>query len=1235
MPLNLATKMKLAFVFRTLLAVSVFVWPSASALADGLPVRTTAVDFNSTIIGLNAGDPTGAARFAKGVAAGDVNGDGNPDLAIGMPDLDSVYIRLLDANQQVIGGITIPDPDPRPDQQNAFGFSLAFVDITADGVPELLIGSPGYVYPGAPADHFNHGAVYLVTFTDTATLAHTIVLTQSPLNNPFTVNDHRYGYDLSSVGGDLNLDGYPDVFVSAPANLQRVYILSFRPDGTLPDITVDNVITTSRLGVTLAGNVLNFGQSVTMLDDWDGDPTTVDFAVGVPGAQRPDQPQNINTGAVLFGHIRPGNPPQIIASRTSRVFGVSHDPDAGPAYRFGDSVAATWDQDGNGFNDIIVRHGEGYMVLGRPNPPRTGSSGTIEGTLLPILRNENQPTTAISDVTDLGDVDGDGVRDNAFFFPFLSGNPGITGLVRIEYNHRLDDAVLSTLEPTPLFVDADAVAGSNDGTSWANAFTDLQNALAAAPEPGVLLVAEGTYSPGGAATDTFALRRNVALLGGFDGTETGPADRTRDPLDHPTILNGAGVSYHVVTGSGAGRTALLDGFTITGGVANGPTGDGHHLGAGIVVDDASTRFLFRGSPVFRHLHVTGNSATAGGGIYINLARPSILNSRFTGNSASNGGAIYVNDADRPVLTNLLLADNTATSAGGGLYTTSGTHLATNLTLTANTAPNASAVRVNSGTLAIRNSIVWNNTGAAQQITGAATLTNTLTADPLLDGAFVPQLGSPAINTGDNSFNFQPCDAAGGARIVAVTIDLGAFENEVNPIFIDADAAGASSGASWVDAFSDLQTALGLAVAGHELWIAAGEYSPGPARADTFALKNGVAIYGGFSGGEDTRDQRDPNPLSNGTSLDGSAADNFHVVTATGTEASALLDGFTITGGLANGSAANRQHVGGGITIDGSGAPTLRNLNIAGNTAVAGGGLYANLAAPAIVNSRFVANHATDGGGGTYLNDSAGSTLTNLLFASNSAIVRAGGLFTNAGTLTATNLTFTGNNAPSESAIRIHSGALILRNSIVWNNTGAAQQIGPGALAGGSSNNLIAIDPLLDAAFVPQLGSPAIDAGGNPFNPEPLDLAGAPRIINRLIDIGAFESPFVTFAGQFPGLDPEDDANANGLTNYQDYAAGFDPTAPQLAGNAPTLFFQNGDLIFQSTVRINASDVHTSTEGSPDLHFWQTLQAGIDFEEIAVISQTPNRVQIQLRLLFAEPAPSRYFLRRRFSATPMP
>src|SRR5690242_524725 len=71
---------------------------------------------------------------------------------------------------------------------------------------------------------------------------------------------------------------------------------------------------------------------------------------------------------------------------------------------------------------------------------------------------------------------------------------------------------------------------------------------------------------------------------------------------------------------------------------------------------------------------------------------------------------------------------------------------------------------------------------------------------------------------------------------------------VRIVYVKAGASDSETGASWGHARS-LQSALTNAVAGDEIWVAAGIYSPGHTFLSTFTLKNHVALYGGFAGTE--------------------------------------------------------------------------------------------------------------------------------------------------------------------------------------------------------------------------------------------------------------------------------------------------------------------------------------------------------------------------------------------------
>jgi len=69
------------------------------------------------------------------------------------------------------------------------------------------------------------------------------------------------------------------------------------------------------------------------------------------------------------------------------------------------------------------------------------------------------------------------------------------------------------------------------------------------------------------------------------------------------------------------------------------------------------------------------------------------------------------------------------------------------------------------------------------------------------------------------------------------------------VFVKSDATGANDGTSWANAYTALQPGINAAEAGDEVWVVAGSYSPGALATDSFVMKEGVKIYGGFAGTE--------------------------------------------------------------------------------------------------------------------------------------------------------------------------------------------------------------------------------------------------------------------------------------------------------------------------------------------------------------------------------------------------
>jgi hypothetical protein len=170
-----------------------------------------------------------------------------------------------------------------------------------------------------------------------------------------------------------------------------------------------------------------------------------------------------------------------------------------------------------------------------------------------------------------------------------------------------------------------------------------------------------------------------------------------------------------------------------------------------------------------------------------------------------------------------------------------------------------------------------------------------------------------------------------------------------------------SGASWNEAFTDLNQALALAQYGDAIWIAQGVYKPSSSddRMASFMLKNGVKIYGGFSGDELSLDARNPAlypaVLSGDIGLPGDKNDNsLHVLVGIGLDSTTLLDGLVVSDGNSyNYTPLNGRDVcGAGLLLLGAydipnTAPLIRNCKFLRNEAFNGGGIYADWENPDI------------------------------------------------------------------------------------------------------------------------------------------------------------------------------------------------------------------------------------------------------------------------------------------------
>ncbi|MCH8852823.1 MAG: hypothetical protein IID41_09265, partial [Planctomycetes bacterium] len=366
------------------------------------------------------------------------------------------------------------------------------------------------------------------------------------------------------------------------------------------------------------------------------------------------------------------------------------------------------------------------------------------------------------------------------------------------------------------------------------------------------------------------------------------------------------------------------------------------------------------------------------------------------------------------------------------------------------------------------------------------------------------MGEPACSDCNGNGVPDECDIAEGRSADA---DGGGVpdECEAEVLFVKADAGGLNHGTSWDDAYTDLQSALTVAANPDntvtQIWVAQGTYAPSEltdpkdARSATFQLQNNLALYGGFAGFESTLEERvglfdqtiltgDLNgndgpqllpefvacfsgadvPLEPGCEefdIDGDddvdfddlelflvdnnyAENSYHVTTGSGTDLMAILDGFTITAGNADGAFPEDDRGGGMYNLAGN--PTVANCTFSGNAADLGAGMLNNNSSPEVTDCTLSGNIANASGGGMH-NFESSPLVSDCAFIGNAANL-GGGMRNNSSSLVVTGCTFSGNSAAT------HGGGMVninLRNTNVTNCTFSGNTAG--SSGGGMRNNL--------------------------------------------------------------------------------------------------------------------------------------------------------------------------------------
>ena len=319
--------------------------------------------------------------------AGDVNGDGFADVAVGLPYWNSALHagvgRVAIFHGSASGLSVAPvkfltSPEPHVNQQ--FGFSVDTAgDVDNDGFDDLIVGAPRY----SDGVFTARGAVWV--YLGSASGLSSVFDTK--LNS--VAENGLFGWSVSTAGA-LDGDGYADVIVGAPqasGTVGAALVHVGSAGGILANVRI-----------TIAGEALGArtGTSVSTAGDVNGDGYP-DVIVGSPGYQSSAGRARVSFGSnlVIDGGILLTNPAFVAGDN------------------FGRHVATLGDLDGDGYADVGVSAlGGGAGRISVYLGAKTGPAYVGEALPEESFHAQYGLTFASS-----GDVDGDG------FTELLLGDP--------------------------------------------------------------------------------------------------------------------------------------------------------------------------------------------------------------------------------------------------------------------------------------------------------------------------------------------------------------------------------------------------------------------------------------------------------------------------------------------------------------------------------------------------------------------------------------------------------------------------------------------------------------------------------------------------------------------------------------------------------------------------------------------------------------------------------------------
>jgi len=379
--------------------------------------------------------------------------------------------------------------------------------------------------------------------------------------------------------------------------------------------------------------------------------------------------------------------------------------------------------------------------------------------------------------------------------------------------------------PSPVLAQPSAVWVDDDFTpatpGWGTTrFDNIQDGIDAVASPGTVHVAAGYYA------ENIFLKYGVQVLG---------AGATGTTIDGSTARGGL-PAYHVVVGA---NNATLNGFTVTGGNANGTWNNGKGGGmyndncSSLMVanctfynnsawDDGGGMYNHNSSPTVTNCTFSSNSAGWGGGMYNGESSPTVTNCTFLSNSAVNGaGGMYNHHYSSVTVTNCTFSNNSATwgggmqnhyhssvtvtncifsgnsaTWGGGINNDESSTTVTNCTFYGNSAT-AGGRAISGSTFTVTNCILWDNGNEIangvvvtySDIQGGYSGVGNIDANPLFvnpaAGNYHLQTSSPCIDAGTNvgapnkdiEGNPRPIDGDGDGTAIT---DMGAYEEYAPP-----------------------------------------------------------------------------------------------------------------------------------------------------------------------------------------------------------------------------------------------------------------------------------------------------------------------------------------------------------------------------------------------------------------------------------------------------------------------